>query len=97
MGALIAGLITGIVSDKIGRKLTFLLACVPYSLGFLFLAYSFSFMIDGEKGVEVTQPSVLYIVFLLTGRALSGFGAGAMSLVVPVRDSIDHTHFITLS
>lgn len=62
--------------------MSFLLASIPYILGFLSLAYSTSFI---EKSYQInSSPQVVYIVLLLVGRALTGFGAGALSLVVPV-------------
>lgn len=78
---MIAGIITGFVSDKLGRKMSFLLASVPYIVGFLFIVMSYTAI---SKSVISTEGNTLYLVFFLIGRALSGFGAGAMSLIVPV-------------
>ena len=76
MGALFAGLVVGIVSDKIGRKPTLLLLTIPSAIGWYFIAASFWFAVDNDYQK--------YLVMLLAGRCLSGFAAGGFSLVVPV-------------
>ena len=76
MGALFAGLVVGIVSDKIGRKPTLLLLAIPSVIGWYFIAVSFWFAVDNDY-----QD---YLAMLLAGRCLSGFAAGGFSLVVPV-------------
>ena len=76
MGALFAGLVVGIVSDKIGRKPTLLLLAIPSVIGWYFIAVSFWFAVDNDY-----QD---YLAMLLAGRCLSGFAAGGFSFVVPV-------------
>ena len=76
MGAFFAGLVVGIVSDKIGRKATLLLLTIPSVIGWYFIAGSFWFAVDNDN------PK--YLAMLLAGRCLSGFAAGGFSLVVPV-------------
>ena len=80
---MLAGIVTGYMSDKLGRKMSFLITCVPSVFGYFFIALSFYVMVS-EKSVIFKEQNTLYFVCLLIGRALSGFGAGAMSLVVPV-------------
>ena len=76
MGAFFAGLLVGIVSDKIGRKATLLLLTIPSVIGWYFIAASFWFSVDNDYRK--------YLAMLLAGRCLSGFAAGGFSLVVPV-------------
>ena len=76
MGAFFAGLLVGIVSDKIGRKATLLLLAIPSVIGWYFIAASFWFAVDNDYRT--------YLAMLLAGRCLSGFAAGGFSLVVPV-------------
>ena len=76
MGAFFAGLVVGIVSDKIGRKATLLLLTIPSVIGWYFIAGSFWFAVDNDYQK--------YLATLLAGRCLSGFAAGGFSLVVPV-------------
>ena len=73
-------MVTGLLSDKLGRKLTMLLGVVPYIIGFFFIVLSFYFI---KRETQITSQ-VVYLVFILIGRALSGFASGWMSLVVPV-------------
>ena len=73
---MIAGLITGLISDKIGRKLTLILGSVPCALGWFLIAASWYFYPDGN--LDRMLP------MLLAGRFLTGFASGCFSLVVPV-------------
>ena len=78
---------TGYISDRIGRKLSILLACVPYVLGFLLIGLSYVMIPHTDDIIATsthTGPYQYYLIFLLIGRLMSGFGVGALSLVVPV-------------
>jgi sugar porter (SP) family MFS transporter len=76
VGALIAGLITGVVSDKLGRKMTLLIATIPSAIGWAIIASSFWFINEND--------STDVMIMLIVGRAVAGFATGAFSLVVPV-------------
>ena len=87
MGAFFAGLVVGIVSDKIGRKATLLLLTIPSVIGWYFIAGSFWFAVDNDYQsfwFAVDNDNPKYLAMLLAGRCLSGFAAGGFSLVVPV-------------
>uniref|UniRef100_T1JHA6 Major facilitator superfamily (MFS) profile domain-containing protein n=1 Tax=Strigamia maritima TaxID=126957 RepID=T1JHA6_STRMM len=42
IGALFGGLLAGFLIDYFGRKLTFLITCIPYVIGWLFIVYAHS-------------------------------------------------------
>ena len=67
----------GLISDKIGRKPSMLISCLPLVFGWSIMAISYIFTHDiGDK------PK--FYAMLMVGRGLSGFGIGCLSLVVPV-------------
>ena len=74
LGALFAGLIMGVVSDKIGRKPSMLVSCLPPVLGWWFIAGSYYF----------TDQQTWFYTLFTAGRFLCGFGMGSFSLVVSV-------------
>ena len=76
MGAFFAGLVVGIISDKIGRKPTLLLLTIPSVIGWYCIAVSFWFVVDNDYQK--------YLAIILAGRCLTGFAAGGYSIVVPV-------------
>ena len=76
MGALFAGLIIGVLSDRIGRKPSMLIGCIPLVCGWSIMAMTIYFTGPGDK--------VKFYIMLMVGRGLSGFGVGCLSLVVPV-------------
>ena len=72
--ALFAGLIMGVISDKVGRKPSMLISCVPLVFGWAFIAGSYYF----------TDRETEFFTFFMVGRFFSGFGMGCFSVVVPV-------------
>ena len=78
--ALFAGLVTGFISDKIGRKPSMLLGCLPLVIGWSIIAISYVFTKDPDYRK--------FYSMLMVGRGLSGFGIGCLSLVVPVSSTV---------
>lgn len=74
IGAIFGAAIAGFLSDVFGRKLTLILTGLPHVIGWLFLA--------GSHDLQSMRP--VFILFLLTGRFLSGLGMGWAMLIAPV-------------
>lgn len=70
----------GWVTDHVGRKASLLLSGLPYTFGYLMLAYA-----------RFVSTAAKFQAVMLTGRFLTGFSLGWSCLVVPVRSKVtDH-------
>ena len=78
LGALFGGPVAGLIADKFGRKSALMFSTVPLVLGWLAIAISVE-----QFYWPVSSGNYLFTM-LVVGRALSGFGSGWVSLVVPV-------------
>ena len=68
----------GLLSDRLGRKMTLLVGGIPSTFGWLLVVYSYIPLVDNEGTFEQ------FYSLLLTGRFLTGVGMGWYSLIVPV-------------
>jgi len=88
LGALVGGLLAGILIDKIGRKTTIISTTIFYFLGWVLIANSYCYY--GKHG-GIGDPEFCrkhskqwYYSMLYSGRVITGIGVGMSSLVVPV-------------
>uniref|UniRef100_A0A7M5V377 Major facilitator superfamily (MFS) profile domain-containing protein n=1 Tax=Clytia hemisphaerica TaxID=252671 RepID=A0A7M5V377_9CNID len=88
LGALVGGLLAGILIDKIGRKTTIISTTIFYFLGWVLIANSYCYY--GKHG-GIGDPEFCrkhskqwYYSMLYCGRVITGIGVGMSSLVVPV-------------
>ena len=84
MAALFSGLFIGVLSDKIGRRPSMLIGCIPLVFGWSVIAISYYFTVPGDKEN--------FYVMLMVGRSLTGFGMGCLSLVIPVSSILNCHH-----
>ena len=82
LGALLGGPMAGLLSDRLGRKMTLLLGGLPSMVGWLLVAYSYIPLVD--IGGTFDQ----FYSLLLIGRFFTGVSMGWYSLIVPVSSTI---------
>ena len=73
LGALCGGPVSGVIADRLGRKVALVLMGLPYFCGFLTLTYAHF----------ITDPLAFKIV-LMVGRFFTGAGLGWSSITSPV-------------
>ncbi len=76
IGAVVGGLVAGWVADHLGRKPTLLLSGLPYTAGYLMIAFA-----------RFVATAAQFQAVMLTGRFLTGFSLGWSCLAVPVSAS----------
>lgn len=82
-GALIGGLISGGISDKLGRKSLIGIAGAVFMLGALLQAVSRS-LIPQSAHLVLTEQASYTVSSMVLGRFIVGLGVGSASCIVPL-------------